>query len=588
MAAIGVGAGVIIGMLAARRMAPAAHPETRRWSIVLPDGAPAALAGPASISNRQTAIALSPAGDRLAYVATHGSSTVLAIRPLDSDTVIVLSGTEGAYHPFFSPDGAWIGFFAGNLLRKVPATGGNPVTIAGVDRITGASWVAPDRILVFENEGFDLHWISATGATADSTVHLTTQFGTVDVLQGGDWAVGQLSSGQLALLSLANGTELAITRRGVLPMDSVRQVDLLFGASPRWLSPGYLVYAAGDGVLMAMPFDATKRRVLGEPVPVLTGVQMEAGFGYAEFALSRNGTLVYIPGRNQLYVNIAFVSSTGKIDTLPFPRGPYTQPRLSPDGTQLAVQARNPVGGWELLLMNLVTGVRQQVEVEGNYRAFPASWLPSGHELLIGLWNPVQFLNYGARVQSLDNGKWTDIKLPGASYMTVSPDGRSFVFSDWRTGELFIRSLGSDTTRVRIPARGFAASFSPDGRWLAWGGLNGSVSVSPVPPSGAIYPVAERGEMPLWTPKGDGLIFRDGSRYFLAPVVTTAGFHAGKARLLVEGPFVSTFAWNHDIARDGRLLVLLSNPQQKVSTLGVFTGFASAIERVSGERASEH
>ena len=588
MAALGAAAAVIIGLFAARLLAPAAHPVVRRWSIVLPDSSPAALAGAGSTSGRQTAIALSPVGDRLAYVAAHGNTTVLALRPLDSDSVTILPGTEGAYHPFFSPDGAWIGFFTGNTLRKVPSAGGNPVTLVAVDRITGASWESADRILVFENEGFDLHWISASGATADTTMHLATQFGTADILEGGEWAVGQLSSGQLALLSLKNGLELAITRRGVLPLDSVRQADLLFGTSPRWLSPGHLVYGAGDGVLMAMPFDGSKRQVLGESVPVLTGMQMEAGFGYAEFALSRDGTLIFIPGHNQLYVNIAFVSTNGKIDTLPFPRGQYTQPRLSPDGTQLAVQARNPVSGWEMLLMNLVTGLRRQVEVQGNYRPFPASWLPSGHALLIGLWNPVQFLNYGARIQSLDDGRWTDIHVPGASYMTVSPDGRSFVFSDWRTGELFIRSLSADTARIRIPARGFAASFSPDGRWLAWGGVNGAVAVSPVPPTGAIYPVAEKGEMPLWAPKGDGLIYRDGSRYFMVPVATTDGFRAGLPRLLVEGPFISTFAWNHDIARDGRLLVLLSSPEKTAKTLGVITGFSSAVERASPAQPTAH
>jgi hypothetical protein len=456
-----------------------------------------------------------------------------------------------------------------------------------VDRITGASWPAEDRILVLENEGFDLRWISASGARADSTVRLATQFGSPDVLPGGEWAVGQLSSGQLALLSLTGGTELAITRRGVLPLDSVRQADLLFGTSPRWLRPGYLVYGAGDGVLTAMPFDGANRRVMGEPVPLITGIRMEAGFGSAQFAISRDGTLVYVAGRNQLYVNIAFVSPNGAIDTLPLPRGPYTQPRLSPDGTLLAVQAKNPVGGWEVLLMNLGTGVRQRIEVEGSYRAFPASWLPSGREIMVGLWDPVQFLNYGARIQSLDTGEWTDIHLNGASYMSIAPDGRSFVFSDWRTGDLYIRSLGSDTTRIRIPSRGFAASYSPDGDWVAWGGVDGSVAVSPVPPTGAIYPVAERGEMPLWTPTGDGLVFRDGSRYFRAPISTAGGFRAGRPELLVEGPFLSTFAWNHDIAPDGRLLVLLTGPERQASTLGVITGFLDTIERFAQARPND-
>ena len=589
MVALGIGAGVILGALAVRLAAPSAsHPEVRRWNIVLPDSAPVALAAPGSVSARQTAIALSPAGDRLAYVAPRGNTTVLVIRPLDSDSVVELPGTEGAYRPFFSPDGTWIGFFSGNVLRKVPATGGDPVTLVEVDRITGASWATADQILVLENEGFDLHWISASGARADSTVHLATQFGTPDLLPGGQWAVGKLSSGQLALLSLTDGTELAITRRGVLPLDSVRQADLLTGTSPKYLLPGYLVYAGGDGVLSAMPFDGTHRKVMGEPVSLITGVRMEAGFGYGEFAISRDGTLVYIPGRNQLYVNIAFVAPNGRLDTLPFPRGPYTQPRLSRDGTRLAAQIRGEVGGWQVLLMNLVTGVRQQVEVEGNYRAFPASWLPSGNELMIGLWDPVRYLNYGARIQSLDTGKWTDIHLPGASYMSVSPDGRSFVFSDWRTGDLYLRSLGTDTTRTRIPARGFAASFSPDGRWVAWGGVNGAVAVSPVPPTGATYQVAERGEMPLWTPKGDGLIYRDGSRYYTVPVSIAGAFHAGRPRLLVEGPFLSTFAWNHDIAPDGRLLVLLTSPEQQARSLGVITGFPGIIGRLAVARPSNH
>jgi hypothetical protein len=195
--------------------------------------------------------------------------------------------------------------------------------------------------------------------------------------------------------------------------------------------------------------------------------------------------------------------------------------------------------------------------------------------------DPVQYASYGVRIQSLETGKWTDLHMPGASYMTAAPDGRSFVFSDWRTGDLYIRSLGADTTLTRIPARGVAASFSPDGRWLAWGGLTGAVAVSPVPPTGAIYAVAEHGEMPLWTPKGDGLIYRDGSSYYRVPISTVRSFHAGRPRLLVEGSFLSTFAWNHAMSPDGRLLVLLNSPERQAHALEVITAFPSMVERLA-------
>jgi serine/threonine-protein kinase len=573
--------GVVIGLLVARFANPSARPAVRRLNLVLPVGAPVALGSAASALGRQTAIAISPSGDHLVYVTSRGNSTMLAIRAIDGDSALILAGTEGAYYPFYSPDGASIGFFAGNLLRKVSVSGGTPVTLAQVDRVTGAAWPSPDRILVLENEGFDLHWLSGSGTAADSTVHLATQFGTPDVLPGGTWAVGQLSSGQLALLSLVDGTELAVTRRGVLPLKSVGQGDLLFGTSPHWVQSGYLVYATGDGVLAAMPFDGARRRVRGGPVSLLSGVRMEAGFGYAEFAIAQDGTLVYAPGANQLYVHIAFVSADGRIDTLPVPRDAYNQPRISPDGTRLAVQVRSAVGGWQLLLINLATGVRQTVQVEGNYRAFPASWLPSGRELMIGLWDPVQFVSYGVRIQSLETGQWTDLHLTGASYMTVAPDGRSFVFSDWRTGDLYLRSLGVDSTRTRVPARGIAASFSPDGRWLAWSGVDGAVAVSPLPPTGAIYVVAERGQMPVWTPKGDGLIYRDGSRYYRARITTVGGFHADRPQVLVEGSFLSTFAWNHAMSPDGRLLVLLNSPEQQVRDLEVITAFPTMVERLA-------
>ncbi len=574
-AALAVAAG-LAGVLVGRGAAHVAPAAVRHWDIVLPDSAPIALAG----SEAQPTFALSPAGDRVAYVAPRGGSTLLMLRNLAGDSVVALAGTEGAYHPFFSPDGEWIGFFSGKVLRKVSVSGGAPVDLVQVTRVSGVRWLAPDRIMLFDNAGFDLHSVSASGAQVDSTVHLATQFGEPDPLPGGEWVAGQLGSGQLALLAPATGQELAITRRGVLPLDSVRQADLLFGTSPRWLPAGYLVYAAGDGVLMAMPFDGVHRKVTGEPVPVVSGVRMESGFGSAEFAVGDDGTLVYLPGRNQLYATFAFVSPGGRLDTLPLPRGPYTQPRLSPDGGQLAVQLRNPIGGWQVLLMNLVTGQRQELRVEGNYRTFPASWLPSGKELMIGIFNPVQFLNYGARIKSLETGLTTDIHLAGASYMTIAHDGKSFVFSDWRTTQLYLRSLRGDTARTMIPGHGVAASFSPDGKWVSWGGVDG-VAVSPVPPSGAVYQVAERGEMPQWTPKGDGMIYRDGSRYYRVPVTTAGGFRTGKPELLIEGSFLSTFAWNHDIAPDGRLLVMLTSPERQAPRLGVITAFPAMMRRAA-------
>ena len=580
---------LVTGLIAGRWLfqpAGPAGPVTRYWNLLLSSQAPLALTGPGPLGIWQSAVALAPAGNILAYVTPRGGSTSLVVRPLDRDSAIVLAGTEGAYHPFFSPDGNWIAFFSGTELRKIPTLGGNATTLATVERPSGAVWPSPDRILLIQHDGYQMRWVSAAGGS-DSTVTLPTQFGTPGLLPGGEWVLGQLGSGQLAMMSLTDATQLAITRRGVIPLDSVKLADLLFGASPRYVPTGHLVFGSDDGVLMALPFDLKTRSVLGEPVPMITGMRIEEGFGFAEYALAEDGTLVYVPGLSQLVGQLAHVGLNGRFDTLPFPRGQYTQPRLSPDGSRMAVHRRMQIGGWEIIVMDLATGVRRRVPVEGNYRAYPAAWSPDGNILMVGIWAPVQNEPRGARLYSIEQNSWEEMADYSGSYMTISPNGTEFVFSDWRTGELFLRPLRGDTTRTPIPARGFAASFSPDGRWLAWGGVDGGVAVSPVPPTGAVYPVVERGQQPLWSPDGRKLIYRDGRRFYEVPFTTTPTFRTGRPTLLAEGPFIRTFAWNHTIGPDGRLAALISAPGESTRELGVITGFDKELVRKVPARRSQ-
>ena len=581
MAAIGVAA-LAAGLALGRWLGPSAAVETvetRHWNIVLPQRAPLALTGPGPLGVWQLAIALSPAGDRLAYTSSQGGSTMLAVRALSRDSAFVLPGTDGAYHPFFSPDGRRIGSFPGNELRKVPISGGSPITLTTVDRPAGAVWPSDDQILLFQQDGFLMRQVSASGGR-DSTILLSSQFGSPEVLPGGEWVVGHLGSGQLALLSLRDTTLLAITRRGVIPLDSVQLADLLLGASPKYVSSGHLVFAAGDGVLMALPFDATKREVSGGPVPLVSGVRIEEGFGFAQYATSPDGTLIYVPGQSQLHGRIAFLRPEGGFDTLPLARAQYTQPRMSPDGRRLAVHVAKPVGGWEILVVDLDTGVPQRIEVAGNFRAYPGAWAPDGQSIMVGLFRPVQNVFLGARMYSFATRSWEELPAFSGSYMTIAPNGREFVYSNWRTGDLFTRALQGDTASTSIPARGWAASFSPDGRWLAWGGADGTVSVSPLPPTGAIYPVAERGQQPLWTPDGRKLIYRDGRRFCEVSyegVGTT--FRSGRPTLLAEGPFIRTFAWNHTMSPSGRVAALIALPGDHTRELGVITRFDEELRQ---------
>ena len=120
-------------------------------------------------------IALSPKGTHLVYLA----DGQLYLRALDQLESAPIRGTEDAREPFFSPDGAWIGFHSTGRLKKVALGGRTPVTLFESEPPVGATWAA-DGTIVF-GQGSDAIWeVSANGgeprvfpkvATVSRTVH---------------------------------------------------------------------------------------------------------------------------------------------------------------------------------------------------------------------------------------------------------------------------------------------------------------------------------------------------------------------------------------------------------------------------------
>ncbi len=75
-------------------------------------------------------LALSPDGQTLVYRATLDGTGHLFRRPLDQFEATSIPGTEGATWPFFSPDGQWVCFTAGDALRKGRVVGGQAQTVS--------------------------------------------------------------------------------------------------------------------------------------------------------------------------------------------------------------------------------------------------------------------------------------------------------------------------------------------------------------------------------------------------------------------------------------------------------------------------
>ena len=251
---------------------------------------------------RGSGFALSPNGSTLAYVARASDDLTrqLVLRRLDEADAQPLAGTEGALDPFFSPDGAWVGFFSVLgppgpseriqyrwTLKKAPVRGGAPVTLAENIPALRGSWGDDDRIVIGGMGG--LLRVPATGGTPEAvlpagTVPDLTICSAPHVLPGSSALLYTEQSDEglhLKAVSLAN-VESRIVAADVTQATYAPTGHLVLRQAIR-PAPGRP--GSGSATLMAAPFDAHRLELTGAPVPVVPNA--------GSSALSADGTLLY-------------------------------------------------------------------------------------------------------------------------------------------------------------------------------------------------------------------------------------------------------------------------------------------------------
>ncbi len=302
----------------------------------------ASNAQPLSVSGSDRDLALSPDGRHLVYLAG-GAPNVgkeVMVRGIDQLDARELPGI-GALGMFFSPDSRWIGFFTATELKKVSITGGPAITLGaftGVPR--GASW-SDDNTIVFATDGprTGLWRVSADGGvptvlTTPDAAQGETGHGFPSVLPGGRGVLltimtaGQADNAQVAVLDLGTGRRKTLVRGG----SQAEYVEPSAGSG----QAGYLVYA-GAGTLRAVRFDPERLEVDGEPVTVVDQVMVKPS-GAANYAVSRQGTLFYLPGGVSVQMSprsLVWVDRKGREEPIKAPLRAYGAPRISRDGRRL-------------------------------------------------------------------------------------------------------------------------------------------------------------------------------------------------------------------------------------------------------------
>ena len=525
---------------------------------------------------------MSPDGTRLVFPAKPADgSEQLATRRLDQSRLTILAGTEGAVDPFFSPDGQWIGFFAGQKLKKIPLQGGGVVSLcdtAGLER--GASW-GEDGAIIANLDSYHLFRVPAVGGEPQ-VIGKPEQHGEwtwrwPQVLPGGE---NVLFTGLVA----ASGPALNIANIEVLSLKSGRvKVVRRGGYFGRYLPSGHLIYFR-QGTLYGVPFDLGRLETHGAPVPLL-----EADSDRVSFSLT--GILLYgSAARRGGAAPIAWLDSAGKSQRVVRPaisvsRGAET-PRLSRDGNRLALSAAG-----DLFVHDLQRGTVTRLTFDAALNRQPV-WTPDAQHIVYCSDVPASDGEFGIWWIRSDGSSQPE-KLFGErtplQVSSISPDGRTIALV--RTGNdkgFEIWTLPLDLNDPDHPKPGkpepFAReslsqvdpAFSPDGRWIAYvstngAGLGGQITVRPFPsaPSAGKWQVSELengGKFPVWSRNRRELFYVNSDNRIMVARYTANehSFVPEKPRQWSPAPLfrpTNNALWNLDIAPDGRRFVVLAPPE---------------------------
>jgi serine/threonine-protein kinase len=580
--------------------AAAAAPPTRAWPATLAWVAGALLVGAGlamvsggafgspeppplvrfSMAAGQDAVGNNPAGAPILALSPDGRTLVhgegllqerhLYRRDLAFLEVQQITGTEGiqANTPFFSPDGQWVGWASGGpgaiLLKRVSLAGGPAATILEATMIRGVSWTPDDMLVYGSEEGTGLKRVAATGGTPED---LTT------LAEGeiGHYRPDVLPDGSGVLFTIWRGA-LDTAEIAVLDLASREYRPLVGGTYPRYVSSGHVVFARANS-LWAIPFDAGRLEATGPAVPVVDGVDV-APTGVAQFAVSRDGTLVYAPAGGpggEVGRRLVRISQDGTRELLAAPARPYEEPLVSPDGTRVVVSV-GFAADRDIWIWHLANQTLTRLTFDAAPDMFPL-WTPDGARIVF--WSVRD--GGGIFSQAADGTGTTERLLSGG-------DGRIFIPSAWAPdGSLLFMTNGvSDIGLVSFrgaepevrmlldsAAHEGTPSLSPDGRWLAYTSNEsnqGEIYVRPFPDvDGGKWQVTSSlnsgaSALPVWSVDGRELYFTNAASASVYAVDVTADrtFAAGTPRAMfnVSGLNLSGVRPLTAGSADGRLLGL--------------------------------
>ena len=558
---------MVAGVLASAAMMylrPAQAPAiVTRFPIVFGEGQSIPASG-------RQAIAISPDGAQMAYAAS-GRLFLRSMSELEARSIVEpASAGDFVTSPVFSPDSRSLAFWssADGALKRVAISGGAAVTICRTDPPLGVSW-SPDGIVFGQPKG--VMRVSANSGASEVLV---------SVKDGEEAHTPQiLPGGETVLFTLVTGSEPERFDQAQIVTHSLRSGErktLVNGGSEgRYVPTGHLVYAIG-GVMFAVPIDLRRLEVTGGAVPIVEGVRRATITGAAQFGFSSTGTLIYMPGLDSItgaQSALALIDRKGGVEGLKLPSGRYEHPRAAPNGTQIAFATDD---GKEAIVWIYELGSTASMRrlTFGGKNRFPI-WSADGHRVAfqsdregdLGIfWQRADGNGAAERLTKPDQGT---VHIPES----WSPKSDHLLFTVTKGSRVSLWTFSLQDRKATLfpdvqSVNRINATFSPDGRWVAYnvteGGVTG-VYVRPFPATATKYLVSKATTVhPAWSRGGRELVSQpQGGLQAIQTITTQPSFSFSPPELRPRG-YINmgpAFQRNYDVMPDGRILAVVAAGQ---------------------------
>jgi eukaryotic-like serine/threonine-protein kinase len=452
---------------------------------------------------------ISPSGKFIAFQGRDTTGAVMLwVRPLNALAAYPLPGTENTGRPFWSADSRSIGFFAGGKLKRVPVTGGPPVSLCDFGTGSDGSWGAAGSILFDGRAGDSIQVVPEGGGTPQGLVRI-------------DRSRNETSNGWPHFLPDGKHFVYIVFRTGAPDeiwlgmLGSTKSTFLTEGNSRvEYVEPGYLIFERA-GTLLAQRFDVHAGKLSGDPFPLAEGIGT-GDVGLAHFSGSQTGTLIYTGGETGDR-QLDWVDRQGHLIERVGEAGRYYDPALSPDGRRLAVEiVDSRQDASDLWVFDLKRHVPTRLTFDRSYDYCPL-WSPDGTRIAFasdrdpkgglfiknasGTGSDTEFVTSKGRLIAADwsrDGKTliAHIRRPNSSWDVVSIDV---------AGDMSIQD------QVATPVIDANGRLSPDGKFMAYqSNESGRMEVYIVtfPAGGGKWQVSiEGGFEPYWRNDGREIVY---------------------------------------------------------------------------------